>query len=93
MHSHEGPFQAAYMKAPQMTPQASFTPMDLGRERANQKELGLGVFIVAEKIEGTACRIIPGPSASQKSVVPVTNDVLTFTTSKRTKGMLSNLFY
>ena len=41
MHSHEGPFQAAYAKALQMTPQASFAPMDLGRERANQKELDL----------------------------------------------------
>jgi hypothetical protein len=51
------------------------------------------VFIVVEKIERTACRIILGPSASQKPVIPAANDVLTFTTSKRTKGMLSSLFH
>lgn len=51
------------------------------------------VFIVVEKIEGTACRIILGPSARQKPVVPAANDALTFTTSKRTKGMLSSLFH
>jgi hypothetical protein len=51
------------------------------------------VFIVVEKIEGTACRIILGPSASQKPVIPAANDALTFTTSKRTKGMLSSLFH
>jgi hypothetical protein len=51
------------------------------------------VFIVVEKVEGTACRIILGPSARQKPVVPAANDALTFTTSKRTKGMLSSLFH
>jgi hypothetical protein len=51
------------------------------------------VFIVVEKIEGTACRVILGPSASQKPVIPAPNDVLTITTSKRTKGMLSSLFH
>jgi hypothetical protein len=51
------------------------------------------VFVVVEKIEGTACRIILGPSAHQKRVDPEANDVLTFTTSKRTKGMLSSLFH
>jgi len=41
MHSHEGPFQAAYMKALQMTPQASRAnrkELDLDRERAKQRE-------------------------------------------------------
>jgi hypothetical protein len=51
------------------------------------------VFIVVEKIEGTACRIILGPSACQKPVVPAAYDALTFTTSARTKGMLSSLFH
>jgi hypothetical protein len=51
------------------------------------------VFIVVEKIEGTACRIILGPSAGEKRVVPPANDALTITTSKRTKGMLSSLFH
>ena len=51
------------------------------------------VFIVVEKIEGTACRIILGPSACQKPVVPTANDALTYTMSKRTKGMLSSLFH
>jgi hypothetical protein len=51
------------------------------------------VFIVVEKIEGTACRIILGRSAGQKPVVPPGNDALTFTTSKRTRGMLSSLFH
>jgi hypothetical protein len=50
-------------------------------------------FIVVEKIEGTTCRIILSPSAHQKPVVPTANDVFTFTTSKRTKGMLSSLFH
>jgi hypothetical protein len=51
------------------------------------------VFIVVEKIEGTACRVILGPSARQKRVDPTANDALTFTTSARTKGMLSSLFH
>ena len=41
MHLHEGPFQAAYVKALQMTPQASRTnqkELDLDRKRAKQRE-------------------------------------------------------
>jgi len=49
------------------------------------------VFVVVEKIEGTACRIILGPTACEKPVVPAANDALTFTTSKRIKSMLSSL--
>lgn len=43
-------------------------------------------FVVVEKIEGSTCGIMLGPSGRQKPVIRTSNDVLTFALRNRANG-------